>query len=137
MRAKAKTREADERRTDVFQKTFAVQRQWRAFHLEVTEALVAHGVKRGEETGVGSDRIGTCPAIDAAMRDAEFASSDYYGAPDFDRAEHLCRVVVRMLEREQPKFQSDPKRWLMLHWPELMPEPKAEPPRRRVECDEA
>ena len=126
-----------DRRSDVFQKTYKVQQLWREFHLEVTKALIANGAKRGEVTGVGSDRIGTCPAIDAAMRECEFASSDYDSPADFDRAEFLCRVVVRMLLVERPKFQSDQKSWLMRHWSDLLPEPKAEPPRRWVGCDEA
>jgi hypothetical protein len=127
--------EADEeRRDDVYRKTFEVQKLWRAFHLEVTHALRANGAKSDY---LGTDQIGTSPAIDKAMRDCEFASTDFEGPVDFDRAEVLCRVVVFMIEREKPKFRSDPKTWLTRHWPELMPEPKAERLRRRIECDEA
>jgi hypothetical protein len=119
--------------SDVFQKTFKVQQIWRAFHLEVTDALRAAGAK---SEYLGTDSIGTCPAIDRAMRDCEFASSDYDSPADFDRAEFLCKVVVRMIERERQKFRSDPKTWLSRHWAELIA-PPVEKPRRRYEYDEA
>lgn len=110
-----------------------MQKSWRAFHLEVTGALRANGAKSDR---IGTDSMGTCPAVDRAMRDCEFAASDCEGPADFDRAETLCKVVVRMIERERPKFQSDPKTWLQRHWPELI-EPQAERPRRRYQYEEA
>lgn len=121
------------RRRDALRKTFEVQKVWREFHLEVTKALRANGPKSDR---VGTDSVGTCPAIDRAMRDCEFACSDFEGPADFDRAEVLRKVVVRMIERERPKFQSDPKGWLMRHWPDLI-EPPVERPRRRYQYEEA
>lgn len=123
-----------QRSENVSRKTFEVQKLWREFHLEVTKALRAIGA---QSEYLGTDQIGTCPAIDKAMRDCEFAGTDFDCPVDYDRAEVLCKVVVFMIERERPKFKADPKTWLMRHWPELMPQPKAEQPRRRVECDEA
>lgn len=127
------TAKAQTCRRDALRKTFEVQKVWRAFHLEVTKALRANG---GKSDRIGTDSIGTCPAIDRAMRDCEFACSDFEGPVDFDRAEVLRKVVVRMIERERPKFESDPKTWLQRHWPELI-EPQAGPPRRRHQYEEA
>lgn len=125
----------DERLDDVYRQIFEVQKRWRALHLEVMKALRANGAEA--ERLRTDDSIGTCPAVDRAMRDCEHAGSDIDGPPDFDRAEVLCRVTTFMIEREWPKFNSDPKTWLMRHWSELLPEPKAEPPRRWIGCDEA
>ncbi len=51
------------------------------------------------------------PAVDAAMKEAERAFSD----DDYDRAEHLAKVVACMVRREAPKFAADPKRWIEMH----------------------
>jgi hypothetical protein len=127
------TKADEERRDDVSRKIFEVQKLWRAFHLEVMKGLRANGAK--SERLRTDDSIGTCPAIDKAMRDCEFASSDYDGPANFDRAEFLCKVVVRMIERERAKFQADPKAWLIRHWADLIV-PPVEPPRRRYHYEE-
>jgi hypothetical protein len=122
----------------LMRKVFDVQKAWASFHDEVTDALVANGAKRGEETGVGSDRIGVCPAIDKAMADCEATGSDDcgYGPSDPERTEVLCKVVMFMLARERPKFDANKKACLQRHWPDLIEVP-VEPPQRRHYFDQA
>ena len=47
-------------------------------------------------------------AILQTMRQAECA----FAADDFDRAEHLAKVVTAMIKREAPKFAADPKKYI-------------------------
>lgn len=47
-------------------------------------------------------------AVDRAFADAESAFSD----DDFDKAEHLTKVIACMIKREAPKFAADPKQWI-------------------------
>ncbi len=56
---------------------------------------------------VGDD---DCPsrAVAQAMNELEAAFVD----DEFDRAEHLAAVVMRMVRRDLPKFQANPKAWL-------------------------
>ena len=35
-----------------------------------------------------------------------------FGREDYDRAEHLADVVLRMVRRDTIKFQADPKKWI-------------------------
>jgi hypothetical protein len=115
-------------------RVYFVQKKWRALHLDVVAALKGHRAKLDRDKS-----IGTCQSVDRAMRDCEHAGcADLIDGPlDFDRAEVLCRVVEIMLAREIEKLAADPRAWLMRHHPDLMPEPKTEKPRRRIECDEA
>lgn len=47
-------------------------------------------------------------AVERAFAETERAFSD----DDFDRAEHLVRVLTFMIEREAPKFAADPRRYI-------------------------
>jgi hypothetical protein len=47
-------------------------------------------------------------ALHRAMCEAEAA----YAADDYDRCEHLVKVVRLMAGREIPRFKADPKRWI-------------------------
>lgn len=47
-------------------------------------------------------------AILQTMQQAEHA----FAADDFDRAEHLAKVVAAMIKCEAPKFASDPKKYI-------------------------
>jgi hypothetical protein len=42
------------------------------------------------------------------MKEAERAFSD----ADYDRAEHLAKVVAYLVQREAPKFAANPKAWI-------------------------
>ena len=42
------------------------------------------------------------------MKAAEQAFSD----TDYDRAEHLAKVVAYLVRREAPKFTANPKAWI-------------------------
>jgi hypothetical protein len=44
-------------------------------------------------------------AVDKAMKEAEAAFSD----DDYDRAEHLAKVVACLVKREAPKFAANPR----------------------------
>jgi hypothetical protein len=46
--------------------------------------------------------------VDEAMKEAERAFSD----DDYDRAEHLAKVVAYLVKREAPKFAANPKAWI-------------------------
>jgi hypothetical protein len=46
--------------------------------------------------------------VDEAMKAAEQAFSD----TDYDRAEHLAKVVAYLVRREAPKFTANPKAWI-------------------------
>jgi hypothetical protein len=46
--------------------------------------------------------------VDQTMKEAEAAFAD----ADYDRAEHLARVVAALVKREAPIFAADPKRWI-------------------------
>jgi hypothetical protein len=47
-------------------------------------------------------------AVDRAFADVERAFSD----DDFDKAEHLTKVIACMIKREAPKFAANPKQWI-------------------------
>jgi hypothetical protein len=49
-------------------------------------------------------------AVEQAIKQAEHAFAD----DDYDRAEHLAKVVLCMVRRDAPKFQADPKAWVAL-----------------------
>lgn len=46
--------------------------------------------------------------VDEVMKEAERAFSD----DDYDRAEHLAKVVACLVRREAPKFSANPKAWI-------------------------
>jgi hypothetical protein len=47
-------------------------------------------------------------AVDRAFSEAEFAFSE----SDYDKAEHLTKVIARMIGRDAPRFAADPKKWI-------------------------
>jgi hypothetical protein len=47
-------------------------------------------------------------AVSEAMKEAERA----FSAEDYDRAEHLAKVVAYLVKRETPKFAANPKAWI-------------------------
>jgi hypothetical protein len=47
-------------------------------------------------------------AVSTAMREAEAA----FSLDDYDRAEHLAKVVAFLVKREAPRFAADPKAWI-------------------------
>ena len=50
-------------------------------------------------------------AVEQAIKQAEAA----FAAEDYDRAEHLAEVVLRMARRDAVKFQADPNAWMAKH----------------------
>jgi hypothetical protein len=53
------------------------------------------------------DRYWPNRATEQAMK-----SERAFGREDYDRAEHLADVVLRMVRRDTIKFQADPKKWI-------------------------
>jgi hypothetical protein len=47
-------------------------------------------------------------AVDRTFSEAEFAFSE----GDYDHAEHLVKVIERMIKRDAPRFAADPKKWI-------------------------
>jgi hypothetical protein len=47
-------------------------------------------------------------AVSETMKEAERA----FVANDFDRAEHLAKIVAFLVKREAPKFAANPKAWI-------------------------
>jgi len=45
------------------------------------------------------------------MREAEYYFADDDDR-DYDRAEHLAKVVAYLVRREAPKFATDPRKWI-------------------------
>jgi hypothetical protein len=46
--------------------------------------------------------------VDEVMKEAERAFAD----DNYDRAEHLAKVVAYLVGRESPKFAANPKAWI-------------------------
>ena len=76
------------RRLEVAKQIVAAQRQFKLFEYN------------GEQRPSG--------AILRAMQQSERAFAD----EDYDRTEHLAKVVILMAKRDAPKFAADPKRYV-------------------------
>jgi hypothetical protein len=50
-------------------------------------------------------------AVYRAMREVERVFSD----DDYDRAEHLTKVLACMIQRDAAKFAADPEKWIARH----------------------
>jgi hypothetical protein len=46
--------------------------------------------------------------VGKTMKEAKAAFAD----DDYDRAEHLAKVVAYLVKREAPKFAADPRKWI-------------------------
>jgi hypothetical protein len=47
-------------------------------------------------------------AVNEAMKECEAA----FSVDDYDRAEHLAKVVAYLVKREAPKFAANPAAWI-------------------------
>ena len=74
--------------------------------LEVAKLIVAVGRSLHAFDYQGEQYLP--PAIDKAMRECEAA----FSAPDYDRAEHIAKVIGVMVARAAPRFAADPKQYI-------------------------
>jgi hypothetical protein len=84
----------------------ATHREWEARRLEVATQLVDVGRMLNAFLYNGEQRPSR--GVDQTMKEAEAA----FAGHDYDRAEHLAKVVARMIEREAPRFAANPQRWI-------------------------
>jgi hypothetical protein len=50
--------------------------------------------------------------LSKAVTQAMFGAETAFGKGDYDRAEHLTRVVVAIVERDAKNFAADPEKWV-------------------------
>lgn len=84
-----------------------MRRQQRVAHQLVDVGRSLNAFNHGDEQYLSR-------TVDAAMKEAEAAFAD----DDYDRAEHLAKVVACLVRREAPRFAANPKRWIEA-WREL------------------
>jgi hypothetical protein len=87
--------------------------------IEVARRLVAvgkslHAFDHGEHVPFEGTPQYLSRTVCETMRKAERAFSD----DDYDRAEHLAKVVAVLVKREAPIFAANPTRWIE-KWQEL------------------
>jgi hypothetical protein len=68
-------------------------------------SLLTWAVRSGPDFG-GKQYLSR--TVDEAMKEAERAFSE----GDYERAEHLAKVVACLVRREAPKFAANPKVWI-------------------------
>jgi len=74
--------------------------------IAVAHKLVAVGRSLGAFDFEGEQYLSR--AVSETMKEAERAFSD----EDYDRAEHLAKVVTWLVRREAPKFAANPRAWI-------------------------